>query len=186
MNLKSGFCKILGNISGVRFHRSISTLPIGSWFEIHRTTDPMHIAKNGFLVASIYFLSLVPLAYLSVMLSLSFMILGLIYVKIEKLIASKIYDEIYDEFIRRIGLNKEYLDWWSMTKRIALLKCECAMEPSSINLAHLDIELKKLEKKKDEKQVEYTKIIAQISKSQGYRIDPKKVSVLEFYSYING
>ncbi len=165
---------------------SISTLPIGNWFELHRTNDKKQLTRNRLAIAAIYYLSLIPMFYVNVWLGVVFSLLGIVYAFLEDRVIVIIYDMIYDEFIERIGLNKEYLDFLNMTKRIAFLKLECAIESSSINLTHLEIELKKLEKKGELKQTEYNKIIAKISKSQGYRINPKEVTVLEFYSYING
>jgi hypothetical protein len=89
---------------------------------------------------------------------------------------------IYDEYIKRIGLNGEYLDYLNTLKKIAVLECECTIAPEPIKKTLLNIEREKLKEKTTKTGSNYNEIIAQVSKMQGYPL--WKVSVLEFYSYI--
>jgi hypothetical protein len=89
---------------------------------------------------------------------------------------------IYDEYIQRIGLNGEYLDYLNTLKKIAMLECDCTIAPEPIKKTLLSIEKEKLKEKTTKSGGSYTDIIAQVSKTQGYPV--WKVSVLEFYSYI--
>lgn len=94
----------------------------------------------------------------------------------------QVWKIIYDEYIQRIGLNGEYLDYLNALKKIAILECECTITPEPIKKTLLNIEKEKLKEKTTKSGGSYTDIIAQVSKQQGYPV--WKVSVLEFYSYI--
>lgn len=164
----------------LRYYTSIETLPIETWFKIHQTGDLKLLIRNKFYFKLCFFLLLIPIGYfLSVLVSFGLILLVLLY----KENPAKVWEKIYDEFIQRIGLSKEYTDYIERIKRVALLECEWVIEPSPINKAQLMIERMQLEDTQKQKNVEYSKIIAQVSKSQGYRINPKEVTVLEFYSY---
>lgn len=94
----------------------------------------------------------------------------------------QVWKIIYDEYIQRIGLNSEYLDYLNTLKKIAMLECDCTIAPEPIKKTLLNMEKEKLKEKTTKSGGSYTEIIAQVSKTQGYPV--WKVSVLEFYSYI--
>lgn len=95
---------------------------------------------------------------------------------------NKVWEQIYNEFIKRIGLNAEYITYLNTLKRIGTLQYDCVIAPTPILKVQLEIEKEKLKEKATQKGANYTEIIAQVSKQQGYPV--WKVSVLEFYSYI--
>lgn len=99
---------------------------------------------------------------------------------------NEIWTNIYNEFIKEIGLSDDYLAYLEKLKHIATLQYESILNPSPIVFFELASEKLELEEKKSQKGVNYNEIIEQVSKSQGYSV--RKVSVVEFYSClkING
>lgn len=94
----------------------------------------------------------------------------------------RVWAQIYNEYIRRIGLNPDYMKYLDSLKSLAILELDCVITPSPIMKVRLAQEIENLQQKKTEKGVSYNEIIANISKQQGYSV--WKVSVLEFYSYV--
>lgn len=98
--------------------------------------------------------------------------------------SEKVWDKIYDEFIKEIGLNDNFKDYLETHRRIAIMQCNWVIAPSPADKIRINQEIRDLEEKLKGETMKYNEIIAVISKSQGYRIDPKKVSVYEFYGYL--
>ena len=94
----------------------------------------------------------------------------------------EVWERIYNEYIKRIGLNPEYLKYLDNLKRIGLLQYDCVINPTPLIRLQLEQEKLNLKEKETLKGENYNEIIAKVSKSQGYPV--WKVSVLEFYSYI--
>lgn len=93
--------------------------------------------------------------------------------------------KIYDEFIARIGLNDDFKEYLETYRRIAIMQCNWVISPSPADKVRISHEIKELEERTHGKKMKYNEIIAIISKQQGYRIDGQKVSVYEFYGYLN-
>lgn len=185
MKLKLNLYKSLKDIiCQLRYYTSIDDLPINLWFKIHKERELKYLVKNKFAFALIFFLMLIPLAYVSFILAAGWAIIGVI-IK-DKYFNESVWDGIYDQFIKEVGLSKEYLEYLELTTQIARLKCDWIIAPTPINKSmfkHAEIELGERER---EKNTEYMEIIAAVSKAQGYPVS--KVSVREFYAYlkING
>ena len=164
----------------LRYHVSIETLPIDSWFKIHESGDLKLLVRNDAYFKITFFLAIVPLIYLSVWVAAGWILLGLLI----KDKPDKAWEMVYNEFIKRIGLSKEYTNYLEKTRMIARMQCDWIIEPSPIKKAELNLELMKLKDEHKNKTIEYNQIIAQVSRAQGFRIDAKVVSTLEFYSYL--
>lgn len=136
-----------------KYHTSIETLPIDSWFKINKTND-LSLLKRNYLPS---FLCLKP---------------------------EIVWTKIYDEFIERVGLNDEFKSYLDTIKRIAIMQCDWVISPNPADKIRIKQEIRELEEKHEAKTIEYNEIIAKVSKMQGFRIDPKKVSVFEFYGYL--
>ena len=163
MKLKIGLLKKLSRrLRQLKCYKSIDDLPIVTWFKIHETQDFTLLYKefNGeFRLKNIH--HLIPRYFTDV---------------------NKVWSDIYDEYIKVIGLNEEYLAYLSKLKHIGILECECVVNPTPILLFELDSEKMELKEKETTKGVSYNEIIASISKVQGYSV--RNVSVVEFYSYL--
>lgn len=94
----------------------------------------------------------------------------------------KVWTQIYDEYIKVIGLNDEFIAFLEKLRHIGMLANECVIDPSPINKLNYEAEKLELQEKETIKGVPYNEIIAQVSKSQGYSV--RNVSVVEFYSYL--
>jgi len=94
----------------------------------------------------------------------------------------RVWADIYNEYIKRIGLNKEYIAYLDTLKKIGIMECDCVIAPTPIKRVTLAIEREKLNEKTTLKGGSYNEIIAQVSKQQGFPV--WKCSVFEFYSYI--
>lgn len=94
----------------------------------------------------------------------------------------KVWSQIFDEYIKVIGFNAEYLAYLEKLKHIGILECDCVLDPTPINKFNLESEKLELLDKQTTKGVPYNEVIAQVSKAQGYSV--RNVSVVEFYSYL--
>lgn len=95
---------------------------------------------------------------------------------------NKIWGQIYDEYIKRIGLNQEYLNYIDATMQIAKLEIQCIEDQSPINKINLTMARERLKEKETRRRLEYGEIIATVSKNTGFSV--YKVSVWEFYSFL--
>lgn len=95
---------------------------------------------------------------------------------------AKVSDKLFNEYIQKIGLSKQYLNYIKKIKHNQKIKLEYINGNSQKGtFAEIsDVELRQFfgHEQKDNIRI----VSAQLSKVQGYRIDPAKTSVLEFYS----
>lgn len=165
----------------LRYYDSIECLPVENWFKIHQSGDLKLLVRNDIAFKMIFIAAMIPMAYyLGIVSVIIWASLGLLW----KDKPEAIWTKIYDEFIARIGLSQEYMEYVERTKRIATMQCDYVLNPSPADKIAITRELRELKEVQNEKQTEYSHVIAQVSKAQGYRIDPKVVTVLEFYSYL--
>ena len=98
---------------------------------------------------------------------------------------SAAWDSVYDSYITKFGLGKEYLRVLEIRKDVALLQCDLVITDDKF----LNNKIKRLNRELDEilsKPVEgdVTSCVIHLSKWCGYRVNEKEVTVLEFYTML--
>ncbi|MBU3681639.1 MAG: hypothetical protein FGM16_06845 [Flavobacterium sp.] len=94
---------------------------------------------------------------------------------------------VYDGYIERFGLSEDYTKLIEKKKEIAALKVERMVTGQKslntfIKIAELELEALQKGDRKDE--IDFYESKAQVEKQLGFVLDPKKITVAEFYSYI--
>ena len=95
---------------------------------------------------------------------------------------------IEEEFFNQIGFGDKY--FYTLRLRTAIIKLKAKYYKTGERFLKTLInaeeeKLKTLSKGEDEQKDNFGELVAGLSKKMGFRIDVKKVSVSEFYSYIN-
>lgn len=99
---------------------------------------------------------------------------------------SKAFERLFDEFIVEVGLSEKYLEYLEGLKRRFEHQKNYIETGNSIERVHAEIEDKELQGFMAEKiDSDINLLCADIGKEQGYRINPKTTSVVEFYSTLN-
>lgn len=99
----------------------------------------------------------------------------------------KVWELLFNEFIRKGHLSKEYLKHVDMMVNIAKLECQAVINPTPIGKATLLLKRAELEEKvakQDNKPVSFMDIFSSVNKTLPYHLDPKTTTTDEFYSYI--
>lgn len=138
--------------------RDIDEMPIYNWNKIHETGDLKYLIKDGFKAEGY-----------------------------EMRFLLRRWKKLYEQFIDRFGFSDEFLSILELEKNIALLKIEKAERGDENIQTFIEIDEIKLQKKKAELsnvKSDFFDIKAGVESSLGFHIDPKKCTVVEFYSYI--
>ena len=180
--MKSLLTSIVKRFLPLRYHVSVDTLPIGVWFKVHQTGNKSLITRYGnyWFISAV--LAVIPLAYYNIILALLFICLVPLSQRIK--LGSFAWAMIYDDYIKTIKLSDEHKDYLSDIKSLALMQLEYTIEPSPIQQTLIGEKILDLKSKVSKTEVDYNKVIARMSKVAGFRINPKEVTVLEFYSYL--
>lgn len=105
--------------------------------------------------------------------------------KYTQAVLRKRWEALYDGYLTRFGISDHYAKVIEKKKEIAALKVQ-RMETGdrTINtfIKIAEVELDELLKDNGEKQVDFFESKAQVEAVIGYRIDPYRTSVTEFYS----
>lgn len=138
--------------------RDIDEMPIYNWNKIHETGDLKYLIKDGFKAESY---------------EIRFLL--------------KRWKKLYEQYVNRFGFSDDFLSILELEKNIALLKIEKAERGDENIQTFIEIDEIKLQKKKAELnsvKSDFFDIKAGVESSLGFHIDPKKCTVVEFYSYI--
>ena len=138
--------------------RDIDEMPIYNWNKIHETGNLEHLLKDGCKAD-----------------------------KYEKMALLRRWKKMYEQFVSRFGFSDEFLSIIELEKNIALLKIEKAERGDENIQTFIEIDEIKLQKKKSELngvKSDFFDIKAGVESSLGFHIDPKKCTVVKFYSYI--
>lgn len=138
--------------------RDIDEMPIYNWNKIHETGDLKYLIKDGFKAESY---------------EIRFLL--------------RRWKKIYEQYVNRFGFSDDFLSILELEKNIALLKIEKAERGDENIQTFIEIDEIKLQKKKSELnsvKSDFFDIKAGVESSLGFHIDPKKCTVVEFYSYI--
>ena len=96
------------------------------------------------------------------------------------------FTKLYDEFLQKRGVNKEYKKYLDILKKKALLQCEFLITKDDFKLTQIEIEDAKIVslQKTSEEGLSIDKTLIYLGKWLGYRLDWKIISVSEFYSIL--
>jgi len=94
------------------------------------------------------------------------------------------FTKLYDEFLQKRGVNKEYKKYLDILKKKALLQCEFLITKDDFKLTQIEIEDAKIVslQKTSESGLSIEKTLIYLGKWLGYRLDWKVITVTEFYS----
>jgi len=94
------------------------------------------------------------------------------------------FTKLYDEFLQKRGVNKEYKKYLDILKKKALLQCEFLITKDNFKLTQIEIEDAKIVslQKTSEGGLSIDKTLIYLGKWLGYRLDWKVITVTEFYS----
>jgi len=94
------------------------------------------------------------------------------------------FNKLYDEFLQKRGVNKEYQKYLDILKKKALLQCEFLITKDNFKLTQIEIEDAKIVslQKTSESGLSIEKTLIYLGKWLGYRLDWKVITVMEFYS----
>lgn len=96
------------------------------------------------------------------------------------------FTKLYDEFLQKRGVNKEYKKYLDILKNKAILQCEFLITKDNFKLTQIEIEDAKIVslQKTSEGGLSIDKTLIYLGKWLGYRLDWKVISVAEFYSIL--
>ena len=96
------------------------------------------------------------------------------------------FTKLYDEFLQKRGVNKEYKKYLDILKKKALLQCEFLITKDDFKLTEIEIQDAKIVslQKTSEEGLSIDKTLIYLGKWLGYRLDWKIISVSEFYSIL--
>jgi hypothetical protein len=96
------------------------------------------------------------------------------------------FNKLYDEFLQKRGVNKEYKRYLDILKKKAMLQCEFLITKDDFKLTQIEIEDAKIVslQKTSEEGLSIDKTLIYLGKWLGYRLDWKIISVSEFYSIL--
>jgi hypothetical protein len=97
----------------------------------------------------------------------------------------KIWENIYDEFIKRFGLSENYIKYINIRQQALELYKEAYVDGEKYKRVLADIKVAEAERLiEDSEDVDLFEVSAYLTKNNFGRIDVKVVSVAEFYSYL--
>jgi hypothetical protein len=96
------------------------------------------------------------------------------------------FNKLYDSFLQKRGVNKEYKKYLDILKKKAMLQCEFLITKDNFKLTQIEIEDAKIVslQKTSEEGLSIDKTLIYLGKWLGYRLDWKIISVSEFYSIL--
>lgn len=94
------------------------------------------------------------------------------------------WELIYDDYLKRYGLNKMYKKLLNQIKQKALLECEYVITGDRFKLTQIEIENSKLETmlKNAGQGIDIRESLIYISKWMGQWINPKTITALDFFN----
>ena len=140
----------------IPIYSSIKELPIYVWWQVHETSDPTHIIKNDVKKTD----AVVEHCF-------------------------EVWDHIKDEHTERFGIPDAYKDYLRKLADVSIRKLQYAITQDGIDLTWLKIEEHELDEQFKNKKTNEYKTKARIEQILGIeRIDPRKTTVVEYYTYI--
>lgn len=96
------------------------------------------------------------------------------------------WEKIYDSYINFYGINALYKEYLSKAKKKALAQLEYTITRKKIHfnvIRIMDVELEKLKNRMNQG-VTTESVLVHLSKYMGFKQDPKKLTVKEYFSMI--
>lgn len=95
------------------------------------------------------------------------------------------WQALYNEFYTRFGKTKEFLEYLKKQQKLTLMLIDNALEFDSARDIHIKVLENDLQKFTDKGQAfDFYENVAVVGKFAGYRINPKEVTVSEYYGMI--
>jgi len=137
---------------------TIDELPIKAWFDIHKTGDYSLLLKN--------------------------------IITVDKAGLDSLFDlwkKMYNEYMSRFGLSDQYKEHLDKEIDIAKLKAKLIITGARHLKTLIRIKEQELmsDKPKIEKPLELEVLLARMSKSYGFKLESKELTVTQYYSYLN-
>lgn len=96
-----------------------------------------------------------------------------------------LWAEFDTEYLTYFGIDDKFKDRLLLEKTILLLSIDYALNKSAISKSRLMQKKQMLERiSGNKKSIKLTEILVNIEKFLGFQLDPKTLSVIKFYSYI--
>lgn len=96
------------------------------------------------------------------------------------------YDKLYDQYLEKFGLSKEFERYMNLLQQRALLQCKYVSTNQRFKLTEIEIIDAKIERLNvnfgDGKSIET--VCIHLSKWLGYKINLKETTVIEYYTII--
>ena len=90
------------------------------------------------------------------------------------------WEKVYDAFISKFGQSKQFESYCRLQKKLINFRLEFVISGDPSWLDQIMIIEKQLEAEKKSEGMTYTGALLVFSKILGYRLDPKKITLLEF------
>lgn len=137
--------------------RSIDELPIKSWFDIHNSGDYRLLLKEIVTINETDF---------------------------EKLF--DLWQEMYNDYMERFGLSEEFKE--NLDKQIEIAKLKAQLIITGKKHLRTIIRIKEEELNSDnsgiKKPLGLEELLAKMSKSYGFKLESKELTVVQYYSYL--
>lgn len=101
--------------------------------------------------------------------------------------SEQVYESVYDEYLKRVGLSKEYKKLLGLMKRKAILQFEFGETLNRIKLNKIveaEVKIENFLKTGDENNTTIDDVLIYLSKWAGYRINPNEILAKEYYSML--
>jgi hypothetical protein len=98
----------------------------------------------------------------------------------------KVFEKIYDEYIKRFGMGKLYEKWLKIMKKKAIMECDFVITQEKFKLTEIQIEEAKLKGMLDNKGegTSIEKSLIYLGQWLGYRLNIKEVTTLEYFNLL--
>lgn len=97
------------------------------------------------------------------------------------------WESIYDDYLKRYGLTKMYKRLLEVKKRKALLELDYVITKDKFNLTLIEMEERNIEQMLNNKGVGVSirTALVYLGKWVGYRLDPREMSTLEYFTLMD-
>ena len=92
---------------------------------------------------------------------------------------------LYDQYLAEFGINDKYREYMEKRKEIALKQCDMVLTGDKTLATFIEIEQMELRDMINEKEtMNFMEIIAALEKHLGFVLDPKRTTVMKYYTYL--
>lgn len=95
--------------------------------------------------------------------------------------------ELYDQYIKKYGLGKAYKRLLDVQRRKAILELDYVITKDAFKLTEIEIEIVNLQNmiKNRGSGMTIDESLIYLSKFMGYRLNPKEITVIEYYTLLD-